>query len=172
MKVINIHGYHGNPENSAYTALNELKVEIIPPYLDYDSETPDNILENLCKLIKENNPDIIVGTSLGGFFATILSVRTDIPAILINPALMPFLHLPRLGYKGDVKAYISLFGELAGLKTDKIHTIIGGSDDVIDTHDFTKNLLYNEKFRTVPEGKHSGATLPLKEYFTYVLSNY
>ena len=78
MKVINIHGYHGNPENSAYTALNELKAEIISPYLDYDSETPDNILENLCKLIKEKNPDIIVGTSLGGFFATILSVSRSI----------------------------------------------------------------------------------------------
>ena len=37
MKVIKIHGYHGNPENSAYIALNELKAEIISPYLDYAS---------------------------------------------------------------------------------------------------------------------------------------
>lgn len=172
MKVINIHGYHGNHENSAYTALDELKAEIISPYLDYDSETPEKILENLHKLIKENNPDIIVGTSLGGFFATILSVRTDIPAILINPALMPFLHLPRLDYKVDIKPYISLFGEIANLNKNKIHTIIGGKDEIIDTHDFTKNLLYNDTFLIYPSGKHSGATLPLKEYFRCIFNHY
>lgn len=159
MKIINIHGYHGNPENSAYTTFKEFKAEIISPYLDYDSETPESILEKLYKLIKENNPEFIAGTSLGGFYAVLLSIKTDIPAILINPALMPFLHLPRLSYTGDIKPYISLFSELADLKTDKIYTVTSGEDDVIDTHDFTN-----------PKGKHSGATLLLEESFRCVFN--
>lgn len=37
--ILNIHGYHGSPKNSAYTALHEIGCEnIISPSIDYDSE--------------------------------------------------------------------------------------------------------------------------------------
>ena len=37
IKILNIHGYHGSPKNSAYLALEALGCEIIAPALDYDN---------------------------------------------------------------------------------------------------------------------------------------
>ena len=82
--ILNIHGYHGSPKNSAYTALHESGCEnIISPSIDYDSEEPDNIIGNLNMLHVQYKADIIVGTSLGGFYAAVLSARHDLPAMLV-----------------------------------------------------------------------------------------
>ena len=46
--ILNIHGYHGSPKNSAYTALHEIGCEyIISPSIDYDSEESSNIIGTL-----------------------------------------------------------------------------------------------------------------------------
>ena len=173
MNILNIHGYHGSRQNAAFSALKENRCEnIISPDINYDAVSPEKVREYLAGIIRENDIGLIVGTSLGGFFAAVLSAELGIPVILVNPCLMPFLHLPRLGYTGDIKPFISLFGNLTGLDSEKTSCIIGGSDDVIDTHDFTENLLKNPRFRVIPDGKHSGATLPLKEYFSGVLRYY
>ncbi len=80
---------------------------------------------------------------------------------------MPFLHLPRLGYKSDegVLEYIRLFSGLADVDSGLVSTIVGGQDELIDTHDFTRSVFQNERFIVVPEGKHSGATMPLEDIF-------
>lgn len=45
MTILNIHGYHSNPKNSAYTALHEIGCKnIISPSIDYDNEEPGNIM--------------------------------------------------------------------------------------------------------------------------------
>ncbi|MBR5113275.1 MAG: hypothetical protein IK097_07635 [Clostridia bacterium] len=173
MKILNIHGYQGEPQNSAFTALREAGYDnIVSPSIDYDAVTPNSVIESLKFIVSQKKPDIITGTSLGGFFAAVLSAETGLPAILINPCLMPFYHLPELDYKGDITQFIALFGLLQKLDRDKVSCIIGGSDEVINTHSFTENFLKNERFRIVPEGKHSGSTLPLKEYFGEVLELY
>lgn len=171
MKVLNIHGYHGSAENSAYFVLKNIGCEVISPALDYDSETPDKILEKLYSIITENKPDAITGTSYGGFFAVLLSVRSNLPVMLVNPCLMPFIYLPRLGYEQNIKDFFPLFSMLSDIDISKVSTIIGGNDEIIDTHDFTKKLLYNDRFVVFPEGRHSGATLPLNEFFTDMLKN-
>ena len=120
---------------------------------------------------EKSGAEVVIGSSLGGFFAALISVRLGLPAVLINPCLMPFLHLPRLGYEGDIRPFMQLFGELSGIDEKKVYTIVGGSDEVIDTHDMTRNLLRNTHFEVVPNGGHSGSTLPLERFFSEVLSN-
>lgn len=171
MKILNIHGYHGNAENSAYYVLKDIGCNVISPALDYDSESPDKTLEKLFSIIQKNEPDAITGTSYGGFFAVLLSVRSKLPVILINPCLMPFIYLPRLGYKQDIKDFFPMFPMMSDIDINKVSTIVGSNDEIIDTHDFTGNLLYNERFIVFPEGRHSGSTLPLKEFFTDILKN-
>ncbi len=84
---------------------------------------------------------------------------------------MPFIYLPRLGYKQDIKDFLPMFSMISELDINKVSVIIGGNDEIIDTHDFTKNLLYNKRFVIFPDGRHSGSTLPLKEFFTDMLKN-
>ncbi len=163
MKILNIHGYKGSSENSACLALKELGYDVISPQLDYDAESPENILSLLSDVLSDSKPDVIVGTSLGGFFALLLSIESGLPSVLVNPCLMPFITLPQLEYSGDISGFIRLFGSFSEISQSKVFAIIGGQDEIISYHDFTRRVIKNHA--VYPEGKHSGATLPLKEFF-------
>ncbi|MDE5765183.1 MAG: hypothetical protein K2I00_09520 [Ruminococcus sp.] len=179
MKILNIHGYKGSAENSACLVLKEMGFDVISPQIDYDAENPEKILDNLRKIFTESKPDYIVGTSLGGFFALLLSVefkavrhnsylqkkeKCNYPTILVNPCLLPFVTLPELGYEKNIKEFIGLFGKFTNIYGD-IYAIIGGQDEVIDYHDFTIQLIGKRHYILVPNGKHSGATLNLDVCF-------
>ena len=117
-KILNIHGYHGSPKNSVYTALHEIGCEnIISPSIDYDSEEPSNIIGTLNMLRVQYKADMIIGTSLGGFYAAVLSARHDLPVMLVNPCLTPFL----LDILSDFKTrpLVKLFGELAKIDSSR-----------------------------------------------------
>ena len=167
MKILNIHGYKGSPLNSACTALNEIDHEIVSPSFDFDNTDPNEVLKSLELIVRYKGVKLIIGSSLGGFFAAVLASRVKLPVILINPCLMPFLHLPRLGYTGDILGYTALFSEIAKLDPGYVKVIVGAKDEVIDTHDFTLRLFPNAT--VMPEGMHSGATLDLKTYFSKLL---
>ncbi|MGN0470701.1 MAG: YqiA/YcfP family alpha/beta fold hydrolase [Acutalibacteraceae bacterium] len=171
MKILNIHGYKGSQENSAATALKKLGYNVISPAINYDSDSPESIIDNLSAVLYDESPDVIVGTSLGGFFAAVLSARNDLPVILVNPCLMPFLTLEKLGYNGNVIEFVPLFWELSELKLYNTSTIVGGQDEIIDHNAVTKKFLDNERYKAEPEGKHSGATLPLEEFFSETMEH-
>ncbi|MDE5558875.1 MAG: hypothetical protein K2J32_14510 [Ruminococcus sp.] len=163
MKVLNIHGYKGNAENSACITLKNLGHEVISPQIDYDSKRPREICNDLKKIFDENKPDYIVGTSLGGFFALLVAKNTDIPAVLVSPCLRPFITLPELGYKMDKSrkmTFVVFEDMIEKMNRHNITAIIGGQDEVINYHSFTTESLI-ENCYVVPEGKHSGATLNL-----------
>lgn len=171
MKILNIHGYKGSPKNSAYTALREIGCEnIISPSIDYDSEEPSNIIGRLNMLRVQYKVDLVVGTSLGGFYASVLSAQHGLHVMLVNPCLTPFL----LDLLSDFKTrpLVQLFGELAKIESANVSCIVGDADEVLGDHAFTEKLLGNSRFRRIEGGKHSGATLPLKEYFSEMLHYY
>lgn len=167
MKVLNIHGYHGNAANSAYAALQKCDFDIISLQIDYDRTSPETVMQLLNSQFTNNFCDAVVGTSLGGFYAALISMKNECPCVLINPCLLPFLHLPRLGYQSDsgIIEYIRLFSGLAEVDGNLVSTITGGQDEVIDTHDFTRSIFQNERYIVVPDGKHSGNTMPLETIF-------
>ena len=128
--ILNVHGYHGSPKNSAYTALHEIGCEnIISPSIDYDSEEPSNIIGTLNMLRVQYKADMIVGTSLGGFYAAVLSARHDLPVMLVNPCLTPFL-LDILS-KFKTRPLVKLFGELAKIDSANVSCIVGDDDEVL-----------------------------------------
>ena len=171
MTILNIDGYQGSPKNSAYSTLCEIGCKnIISPSIDYDSEEPDSIISRLNLLRVKHNVNLVVGTSLGGFYASILSARHNLPVMLVNPCLTPFL----LDLLSELKTrpLMRLFGELTKIECANVSCIVGGSDEVIGNHAFTEKLLGNARFCRIEGGKHSGATLPLKEYFSETLDYY
>lgn len=170
MTILNIHGYKGSPHNSAYKALKTLGYEVISPDIDYDKLSPEETLDMLCQCAENIKVGFIVGSSLGGFYAAVLSARLGLPVILINPCLLPFFSLPKLGYEGDIKPFIPIFGELSDLDISITHTIVGSCDEVLNTHDFTASLLGDGNYKVIPKGKHSGDTLPLESFFKHILT--
>lgn len=171
MTILNIHGYHGNPKNSAYTALHEIGCKnIISPSIDYDNEEPCNIIGRLNMLRVEHKADLVVGTSLGGFYASVLSARHNLPVVLVNPCLLPFLLDLLSEFK--IRPFVQLFGELSKIELANVSCIVGDADEILGNHAFTEKFLGNTGFCRIEGGKHSGATLPLTEYFTEMLHYY
>ena len=165
MHILNLHGYGGSPRNAAYAALQANGCDVIvSPAIDYEADAPEVILDRLRSIIREQNIRLLVGTSLGGFFAAVLSAELHLPVILVNPFLMPFLTFPEY-----IQGYISSFGTLSGIDRQLVSCIVGEEDEMLGDHQFTRDLLENERFRSIPGGHHSGATLPLKAYFAEVL---
>ena len=165
MKILNLHGYRGEAANSVFNAMIELGYDVISPQIDYDSITPKKLLKDMLELYDRNDCGAVVGTSAGGFFASQICVIKKCPVVLINPCLLSFVYLPRLGYNNQsgILEYMSMFSAVSGINKELVTVIVGEEDEIIDSHDFTKLLF--PKCISVPNGKHSGPTLPLKDIF-------
>ena len=174
MKILNIHGYRGSCENSSFAALSALGAEMISPQIDYDKQSPDEILLFLNNLWQKHNCQAIVGTSLGGFYAALLSIKHHAKTVLINPCLLPFLLLPQIEESQNTLLfdYLRLFADISKVDKNQILVIIGEQDEVISTHDFTQNLLGKSRCILVPDGKHSGWTLPLGDIFNLCFNSF
>lgn len=74
---------------------------------------PAQTIAELSLLIESKTDDdiVLMGSSLGGFYATYLSQKYDLPAVLINPAVRPFEH------------WENHIGEHHNYYTDEIHTV-------------------------------------------------
>ena len=153
------------PQNAAYSALCGITKNIISPEIDYDIDQPKVILSRLLDICAAEKIDMIVGTSLGGFFASVIAARLHIPLLLVNPCLQPQQIIPTLGYEGDVSWFDAISIELDKLDTKRVYCIIGDRDEIIGDHAYTKKLLGMERIIVIPNGMHSGATLNLEKYF-------
>lgn len=100
MIILYIHGF-GSSGNS--NKVNQLKTmfgesSIIAPTLTHNPLQDINCLMDIITSIRNvESPLILVGSSLGGFYAYYLSVKYNLPAILINPSFKPHLTLMKYG---------------------------------------------------------------------------
>jgi len=91
MKVIYIHGFN----SAGYgDKVNKLKdhfgmENVISINLPYDPEKAISLLEFLIRNIKNEEPLLLIGTSLGGAYTLYLSYKFDIPGVVINPSVKP-----------------------------------------------------------------------------------
>lgn len=92
LKILYIHGYGGIGRGQTVIGLEELlgdKVEIYAPYFGYKFSSTAEIeqyIEDAKTAMDEFRPDLIIGSSFGGFITTFLN---GYPRILINPCLRP-----------------------------------------------------------------------------------
>lgn len=115
-RILNIHGFDSHGDNSKKRWLEKLfpSYEIISPTLPPVPERAEEILQGL---LLEESFDLIIGSSLGGFYAWYLSQVYEIPAILLNPALNPFYDLRRrLGRGVNPKTGLTYYFEESDLK--------------------------------------------------------
>ena len=84
--ILFFHGYRSSNKTNKYTAIQGEKVCYT---VDYDALTPGMVSEFYDWLIETHQPDVLVGHSLGGYWALIKSKQHNIPCVLINPQLFP-----------------------------------------------------------------------------------
>jgi hypothetical protein len=103
--------------------------------------------------IMENfQPDLIIGSSMGGYVADILAEKYGVPAILFNPALHNRSFDPAIEYPIE--------GEQAELQERKV-VVLGKEDEVIPPY-LTKIMLENNfNYKVVLEEMGHQVPLPI-----------
>jgi len=96
INVLYIHGLGSSSESSTGKLLESLNNESFTFYHPTFSLSPLKAMEEINSFIKENNIDIVVGSSLGGFYA----LQSDCNfGVVINPALTPMSDIKNaIGY--------------------------------------------------------------------------
>ena len=85
MKVWYLHGLESDPGGPKVDFLNEVADEVFAPAMDYRNHKAFGELYR--KVTKEGKPDLIIGSSMGGYFADALASHFGIEVLLFNPAL-------------------------------------------------------------------------------------
>jgi uncharacterized protein len=98
MNIIYLHGFLSN-SNSVKGILLKRYIE---QYTEHQIYLPDlnmpplQVLEELSLQIQKLEQVVLVGSSLGGFYATQLASRYHLPAVMINPAIKPWILFRKL----------------------------------------------------------------------------
>lgn len=96
MTIIYLHGRDSNPNatKAVITAHHAAAcgIEVIRPNLNCP---PDDVVAQLFNLLQTYPDAVLIGSSLGGYFATLMSDLTGTPAILLNPSIRPDISFRR-----------------------------------------------------------------------------
>ena len=151
MKVIYIHGFNSAGYGDKIQKLKEHFGEenVLGINLPYNPEKAVKLLEFLIRNLKNKEPLLLVGTSLGGAYTLYLSYKFDIPGVVINPSIKPSEDLkseigPQKNYKTDEEytfkeEYLEFLKkieipveELQKIK-DKLYIYLDEGDELLDS---------------------------------------
>lgn len=88
--VLFVHGFQSGRGSSKWAYLQSL--DYIEPHMveiDYRETAPLDVIGALSEKVDSLDDPIVVGHSLGGFFARAIRLRRSLRALLINPSLRP-----------------------------------------------------------------------------------
>lgn len=154
MTTLYIHGFASTGASSTAAKLREIlgpDESVLAPTLTH---RPAADLETLADIVRTENVTVVVGSSLGGFYALAIAQKFGLPVVLINPSLGPYETL------GGVLGTVAVYGtsdtfqwtqeqldelreiadavgtaidiETSGLTWSKVLVLLGGRDEVLD----------------------------------------
>ncbi len=101
MNIIYIHGLDSDANSTKGLLLEDYCDKHYPEIKVYRPDlnsAPKQVFEQLVKSVTELNKEdktVLVGSSLGGYFSTLVSNHTGCPALLLNPSTQPHVTLQR-----------------------------------------------------------------------------
>lgn len=112
IKILYVHGYNGKPDGGSFQKLSKYAAEadfggekVEMHSFDYDASRPHEEARKLRLYYYENDIDLIIGSSLGGFLTAYCYWARR---IAINPCLAPSVELPKAGFTGPASDYKSM----------------------------------------------------------------
>jgi hypothetical protein len=84
MKVAFFHGLESSPKSDKNDSLRSRFDFVYDPPMSYSDP---GLFEKVLSEVKKNKIDLLIGSSMGGWFAYCISTLTGIPTLLFNPAV-------------------------------------------------------------------------------------
>ncbi|KRG32600.1 MULTISPECIES: YqiA/YcfP family alpha/beta fold hydrolase [unclassified Psychrobacter] len=128
MNLIYIHGLDSDANSTKgmllekYCQHHHPDINVLRPDLN---KSPQDVFDKLISLVEEWGSDskvVFVGSSLGGYFSTLVSNHTGCAALLLNPSTQPHITLQR--FANELLANTDGEGEV--LNNEILHTTAGG----------------------------------------------
>jgi len=156
--LIYIHGFNSSPESTKAKiiggALDQLDIDsdhYLVPSLAYEPEQAiSELTDDIETLLARNEEVYLIGSSLGGYYATYLAEKYQLKAVLVNPAvkpyelLMDYLGLNKNIYTGEEyeisEAHMEQLKALDVLETKHAENyllLVQTDDETLDYHQAT-----------------------------------
>ncbi|WP_456403997.1 YqiA/YcfP family alpha/beta fold hydrolase [Hydrogenimonas sp.] len=106
--ILYIHGFASSGKGAKAALLRRrFKTEVLAPSLSHIPELALDTLEQIVEWARGRGERVgVVGSSLGGFYATVLALKYDLRAVLVNPSVKPYETLAP--YAGSVTNFHDL----------------------------------------------------------------
>lgn len=135
--ILFFHGYQSNRNTNKFRVI---QGEKYCKTVDYEALSYSEVEDLYDKLVLNKSPTMLVGHSLGGYWALKMSYKHLLPCIIINPSLFPSFD----GYK-PLKLEESYIPRIA-------HIELG--DELLPMEKFSKVLKPIMKVVEYPDGNH------------------
>jgi uncharacterized protein len=101
------HGLESQPWSEKNVILNKHFSRVYDPEMNYRNP---QIFEVMHQCILEVKPDVLIGSSMGGWFAHCISTLTGIPTLLFNPAFVNRSFNPTVILGKETPLQTAIFG--------------------------------------------------------------
>lgn len=146
IKIIYLHGFNstGNTGTASYLKAKYNDSFLAPDYDYINADNAESMLDNIVAAMVKNHAVIMVGKSLGCFWANYFAEKYQLKCILINPGLQPHLSLSK--YIGEnrnfnngvlnvlTKEQVATYSKYQKPDSELLykHILLGQKDDIID----------------------------------------
>ena len=131
MKLIYLPGFGGNMNSKTFQNLINKYPKSI--FVDYNNTNADIANKQITSLFEFLDKEcyVVVGQSLGGFWAEYFAIKYNYSVILINPSLKPSESLAKYNL---TKAELDIFKKYQGIKIvqSKISIIVSKNDTIVN----------------------------------------
>ncbi len=150
MKALFLHGLESKAKSQKSDFLAKFDAQC--PAMDYKNP---GMFNEILSMIQKDRPDVLIGSSMGGWFAYCLSTITGIPTILFNPAV----------HSRSIEPNV----QIGSLKAS--HTVIlGKKDDLIKPEETLEWIKKNPGNFNV-HFESNGHQTPINIFKKYVLNS-
>ena len=174
--IVYLHGFNSSAQSAKAQYLKRYLnergkgVEFVCPQLPHRPDLALGVVE--AEMVRRPKEKItLVGSSLGGFYATWLAEKHDVRAVLINPAIEPHVGLraylgPQLGFHGGeayelTEEHLRQWKELivSRVRPERYLLLVETGDEVLDYRAAVRKYR-GAKQIVVQGGDHSLVTFP------------
>lgn len=136
--VVYFHGYGSSPQSDKVKGLSQ-HFDVFAPEIPIQYDVAKGYLHGILSEYTRKRDLVLVGTSLGGYWAGVMSNLFALPAVLINPSCYPAVTLSRYRdeklTEEELRKYVPLV-----LSTDAPRSILLAKDDDVINYEVAETL--------------------------------